>query len=127
MLMLITFNHALTLFILFGLFYYFPSFVRVDIKDMPTLGRFFLDIVVCAVCYDILFFSIHRYHFCFSFFLLLFAYLIFGRTLHLSPILYQWIHKRHHQFTAPSSFSAIYAHPIEHLVGNILPVLAGNY
>lgn len=107
MLSLITFNHILTLMVLFGLFHFFPSFVRVSTQDIPTFGRFLLDILVCAVCYDILFFSIHR-------------------TLHFSPMLYQWIHKRHHQFTAPSSFSAIYAHPVEHLVGNVIPVLAGS-
>lgn len=32
----------------------------------------------------------------------------------------------HHKFTAPIAPSAEYAHPIEHLVANVIPIIAGT-
>lgn len=46
------------------------------------------------------------------------------RLLH-HPRIYKYIHKIHHEWTAPISITAIYAHPIEHLISNVFPVLMG--
>ena len=46
------------------------------------------------------------------------------RCLH-HPALYARFHKQHHEWTAPTAIICIYAHPVEFVVGNILPVLAG--
>jgi sterol desaturase/sphingolipid hydroxylase (fatty acid hydroxylase superfamily) len=46
------------------------------------------------------------------------------RALHV-PALYRTIHKRHHEFHVPFSIAAEYAHPIESVVGNFVPFLAG--
>ena len=40
-------------------------------------------------------------------------------------MLAQWIHKLHHTFKSPAALTAKYAHPVEHLVSNIAPVMLG--
>ena len=46
------------------------------------------------------------------------------RLLH-SPALYRRIHKWHHEWTAPISITALYAHPLEHVLSNYLPPFLG--
>jgi methylsterol monooxygenase len=72
---------------------------------MPTPGRFVLDLIGIVVVEEIMFFYSHR-------------------ALH-QPRFYARIHKLHHQFTAPFGIAAVYAHPVEHLLSNVLPVAAG--
>ncbi|XP_070197195.1 fatty acid hydroxylase domain-containing protein 2-like isoform X2 [Littorina saxatilis] len=46
------------------------------------------------------------------------------RLLH-QPTLYRHVHKLHHEWTAPVGVVAIYAHPVEHVVANLLPAVTG--
>lgn len=78
-----------------------PSLFQV-IPSLPPAGEFIRDFAFCVVAREILFYYSHR-------------------ILHYRP-LYRRIHKTHHKFTAPVSFASQYAHPIEHLVANTLPI-----
>jgi methylsterol monooxygenase len=51
----------------------------------------------------------------------------YGHLLMHSSVFYSKIHKIHHEFTAPIGCACIYAHPIEHILCNLLPVIAGPF
>jgi len=69
-------------------------------------GRFIIirDLIVFAAVEEIGFYYSHR--------------------LFHSPMFYH-LHKIHHEFTAPSALTTAYAHPIEHLVCNLGPLITG--
>ncbi|KAI9342821.1 hypothetical protein BDR26DRAFT_801674 [Obelidium mucronatum] len=53
-----------------------------------------------------------------------FSFYWFHRLFHYPP-LYKLIHKKHHEYTAPMGISAIYAHPIDHLLTNMVSMVLG--
>ena len=72
-----------------------------DYKYLP------IQIIGIIIGEDIIFYTVHR-------------------TLHIK-ILYKYIHCIHHEWTAPVAVRALYAHPIEHFLGNICPVIITGY
>lgn len=49
----------------------------------------------------------------------------YSHRLFHHPRIYRHIHKIHHEWTAPIGLVAIYAHPLEHLVSNLGPIILG--
>ena len=71
----------------------------------PEMQEVVLQVAVCCFVEDLCFYCTHR-------------------LLHV-PWLYKRIHKQHHEYNVTISIAAEYAHPIEYLLGNSLPVAAG--
>ncbi|CAG7848835.1 SubName: Full=Related to C-4 methyl sterol oxidase {ECO:0000313/EMBL:CCA68111.1} [Serendipita indica DSM 11827] len=72
----------------------------------PTLQIFVRDFAIALIIREALFYYLHR--------------------LFHAKRLYPYIHKIHHRFTAPVALAAQYAHPVEHILVNVLPVVLPN-
>ncbi|GFV44396.1 fatty acid hydroxylase domain-containing protein 2 [Trichonephila clavipes] len=73
-------------------------------KTLPSFQRLAFEIAFHIVMNEIIFYYVHR-------------------ILHL-PFVYKYIHKRHHEWSAPIAITAIYGHPLEHISANIVSVLS---
>ncbi|XP_032303345.1 fatty acid hydroxylase domain-containing protein 2 isoform X4 [Coturnix japonica] len=74
-------------------------------KELPTFQWFLVELSIFTLIEEILFYYSHR-------------------LAHV-PLLYKHIHKKHHEWTAPIGVVSIYAHPLEHIFSNTLPVMTG--
>jgi sterol desaturase/sphingolipid hydroxylase (fatty acid hydroxylase superfamily) len=78
-----------------------------SLKEWPPLWMLVLQILVFMLVEDFLFYWAHR-------------------SFH-RPSLYKKIHKIHHEFVTPTAIAALYAHPLEFILANSLPVMAGPF
>jgi len=70
---------------------------------LPSFFEFTRELFLCILAREVLFYYIHR-------------------DLHHSSI-YQYTHKTHHLFPCPVTWTSQYAHPVEHLLANIMPIM----
>lgn len=71
--------------------------------DMPGPWEMFSHVIICVLCNEIIFFYGHW-------------------LMHANKFLYGKIHKTHHEFKAPCGLAAIYCHPLEFFVSDLLPL-----
>lgn len=83
-----------------------PYSKNMDSNSLP-LVYLPLQIIGIIILEDILFYSVH--------------YLLHTKKL------YKSVHKIHHEWIIPVAVSAIYAHPIEHILSNMLPIMISGY
>ncbi|CAE8620914.1 unnamed protein product [Polarella glacialis] len=103
---LIVFNWLLGIILLPLLFAYFLPESSFDWRSPPSTQTLVRDAVVWLAIEEVWFFYSHRW-------------------MHMNKQLYAAVHKMHHKWTAPISFTAIYCHPFEHLVSNLTPLVLG--
>lgn len=102
----VLFNQHFVLFPFVGLM--FPAFqfcLGSAYRELPSLSTAALHFFGIVIIEEVLFYYSHL-------------------LLH-QPYFYKRIHKLHHQFTAPVGTAAEYAHVIEFILSNIVPVMAG--
>ena len=88
---------------------FYPLYQRAGVSSDPTLpsfGRVFRDLLIVIGVEEVLFYYTHR-------------------LMHVSPFLYRNVHSLHHTFNAPVGTASMYAHPIEFMLSNALPIMCG--
>merc|ERR1711887_242692 len=76
-----------------------------DIRVLPEFHWVLFELAVFMLVEEIFFYYGHK-------------------MLHHRKI-YKYIHKKHHEWTASIALTSLYAHPLEHIMSNLLPTAIG--
>ncbi|XP_035783792.1 fatty acid hydroxylase domain-containing protein 2-like isoform X1 [Anopheles albimanus] len=76
-----------------------------DPRVLPSPLEILHHLLVCVFFAEVGFYYVHRF-------------------LHLGP-LYRYVHKKHHEWSAPFAWTAMYCHPLEHILSNMIPPMIG--
>jgi len=82
------------------------SIYRMDYESLPSPFEILWQLLFTSLCDDFFFYWSHRF-------------------LHWDKI-YNYIHKKHHEYVSTIGITAEYAHPIEFVFGNIIPANIGS-
>ncbi|CAH1123912.1 unnamed protein product [Ceutorhynchus assimilis] len=77
------------------------------IRELPTFHWVLYELAIHILVEEAAFYYSHRF-------------------LH-SKHIYKYIHKQHHEWTAPIAVTAIYCHPVEHIFSNLVPPFLGVF
>lgn len=84
-----------------------PYSINLDTPEYDWFPIMVFKIIISVLVSDLSFYLAHR-------------------SMH-HKLIYKYIHKTHHEWKAPVACRALYTNPIEHIFGNILPVLIPFY
>ncbi|XP_058116158.1 fatty acid hydroxylase domain-containing protein 2-like [Anopheles ziemanni] len=75
------------------------------VRVLPSLYSIAQDMLVCILAWEIFYYYTHR-------------------LLH-SRHMYRRFHKQHHEWSSPVALAAMYSHPVEFVLSDLVPVYAG--
>ena len=94
--------------------------------ELPSFATTVWHLFGFIVVEEIGFYYIHRFELSVTIWSGLNVPFWYYRLLHY-PKFYKHVHKIHHEWTAPTGISAVYTHPLEHVLSNLLPVWLGPF
>lgn len=103
---LVVLNFVLGLALVPLAFFYLLPDHSFDFRSLPDTWTTVRHVLVIMAVEEIVFYHFHR-------------------LFHSNKRLYALVHKLHHTWTAPISYVAIYANPVEHVLCNLLPLVLG--